>query len=202
MPLGFRRCIEGGGIVVFPAETVYGLACDPENEEAYAKLNLLKGRSQDKPSAIMFFQVEPALEFVADLDKSVVEVARKLLPGPVTLILSNPGRRYFLACGSNANKIGLRVPSMGEASRLFEGFDGPILQTSANFSGEPAPGNLDEVPDGILDQVDLAFDGGVLPGTPSTVIDLVRFGPEGTYRIMREGALPAAEVDRALSASD
>ncbi len=193
-----KRCIERGGVAVFPADTVYGLACDPEDEEAFTKLNRLKGRSPGKPSAIMFFREEPAIEFVAGLDRRIGEVVAKLIPGPVTLVLPNPGCRYPLACGSDPEKIGLRVPSLGEASSLFGGFDGPVLQTSANTSGEPDPKSIDEVPDGILDQADLVLDGGTLPGTSSTVIDLSRYGADGEYRVLREGALSVEQIDQAL----
>ncbi len=197
-----KYCLEDGGVVVFPADTVYGLACDPENEEAVSTLYRLKKRSGDKPSAIMFFQVEPALELVADLDKRVVEAARKLLPGPVTLILPNPSHHFPLACGSNPDTIGLRLPVLVERSQQLAEIDFPVLQSSANLSGAPESRSLHDVPGSILEEVDLEVDAGTLPGTPSTVIDLVRYGSEGTYRIVREGALPAAEVDRALSVSD
>ena len=199
---GVTKCLEGGGVVVFPADTVYGLACDPENKEAVSKLYRLKQRSYDKPSAIMLFQVEPALELVANLDKRVVGAARKLLPGPVTLILPNPSHLFPLACGSNPETIGLRLPVLVERAQQLADIDFPVLQSSANLSGTPDARSIDDVPGQILEKVDLAVDAGTLPGTPSTVIDLVKYGPEGTYRIVREGALPAAEVDRAFSDSD
>ena len=191
--------IKRGGVAVFPADTVYGLACDPESNEAVTRLCGLKRRPVSKPSAIMFFQKEPALEFVADLDGSIIEAVGGLIPGPVTLILPNPARLYPLACGEDSETIGLRVPALGGTLQLPADFAGPVLQSSANLSGGPEPSRLSDVPDEILENVDLAIDGGKLPGSPSTVIDLCRYGADGSYLVLREGALPIEEVDRALA---
>jgi L-threonylcarbamoyladenylate synthase len=168
----FEQCIRSGGIVLFPADTVYGLACDAEDEAAVERLYALKGRAPDKPAAVMFFARE-------DLPP-IPHRAAALLPGPVTLLVPNPERRYPLAGG---DALGVRFP--------FVPFSGPpVLQSSANRSGGADARTLDEVPEDIRSGADLVIDGGALPGTPSTVIDLT--GDE--WRIVREGALTTAEV--------
>ena len=158
----FEECIRAGGIVLFPADTVYGLAVDPGNEEAIERMYRLKGRPREKRSALMYFSVDA----VPDLP----ERAQRLLPGPVTVILAD-GR-------------GIRVPDGPRLASV------PVLQTSANPSGGPDPRRLEEVDPAIRAGVDLEIDGGELPGTASTVVDLSGEEP----RIVREGALPAERV--------
>ena len=165
-------CVAAGGVAVFPADTVYGLACDPENAEAVAKLYALKGRPPEKPAAVMFFD----LDTIPDAGPYA-----RLLPGGVTLLLPNPARRFPLACTTDPETLGLRVPFLAPVGR-------PVLQSSANLAGGPDARRLDDVPQRLRDGADLVIDGGELPGTPSTVID-TRDG-----RIVREGAVPAAEI--------
>jgi L-threonylcarbamoyladenylate synthase len=126
----------------------------------------IKGRPRDKRSALMYFSVDD----VPDLS----ERARRLLPGPITVVLAD-GR-------------GIRVP---DGQRLASV---PVLQTSANPSGGPDPRRLEDVDPGIRAAVDLEIEGGELPGTPSTVVDLS--GEE--LRIVREGAVSADRVRELL----
>ena len=162
----FDECIRSGGVVLFPADTVYGLAVDPGNEEAIERMYRLKGRPREKRSALMYFSVDD----VPDLP----EPARRLLPGPVTVILAD-GR-------------GIRVPDGPRLATV------PVLQTSANPSGGPDPRRLEDVDPAIRAGVDLEIDGGELPGTASTVVDLS--GEEA--RIVREGAVSAARIRELL----
>src|SRR5207302_8552256 len=106
----FGRCIGGGGLVVFPSDTVYGLACDPENRASVERLYRLKGRSAAKPSAVMFFDLDAALGGLPELGSRTEQAMRQLLPGGVTLLVANPGRRFELACGDDPETLGVRVP--------------------------------------------------------------------------------------------
>jgi L-threonylcarbamoyladenylate synthase len=164
-------CVATGGVAVFPADTVYGLACDPENEAAVRRLYALKGRPPDKPAAVMFFDLDRLGDFGG------------LLPGGVTLLLPNPERRFPLACTTDPETLGLRVPFLAPVGR-------PVLQSSANLAGGPDARRLDDVPQSIRDGADLALDGGELPGIPSTIIDLRT--PE--WKIVREGAVSVQQV--------
>jgi L-threonylcarbamoyladenylate synthase len=180
-----------GGFAVFPADTVYGLACDPDAKETVQRLHLLKRRSMDKPSAVMFFDADLALDTLTELEGPVRTAARKLLPGAVTLLIPNPSHRYPLACGADPDTLGLRVPKLDTELRNVRW---PVLQTSANFAGRPDPRRLQDVPLGLRDSAELVLDGGELPGTPSTVIDLREYANTGEYAIVRQGLLPADEV--------
>jgi L-threonylcarbamoyladenylate synthase len=187
----FERCMAVGGFAVFPADTVYGLACDPDAKETVQRLHLLKRRPMDKPSAVMFFDAELALETLAELEPAVRAAARKLPPGAVTLLVPNPAHRFPLACGADPGTLGLRVPKLDTELRSVRW---PVLQTSANFAGRPDPRRLQDVPVGLRDSAELVLDGGELPGTPSTVIDLRDYANSGEYAIVRQGLLPADEV--------
>jgi L-threonylcarbamoyladenylate synthase len=181
-------------VALFPADTVYGLACDPESEAAVERLYAIKGRPPDRPAAVMFFQPAEALAALPGLGPSTRGALERLLPGPVTLLLPNPERRFPLAGGPAPERLGLRVPDVP----LLASVGRPVLQSSANPSGGADARRLDDVDARIRDAVDLELDGGELPGTPSTVIDLSRYEETADYEIVREGALSAAAVRVAL----
>ncbi len=195
----FSRCMAVGGVAVFPADTVYGLACDPDTPEAVRRLYALKGRRPDKPAAVMFFRRDLALEALPELGPRTREAAERLLPGAVTLLLPNPLHRFPLACGPGApGVLGLRVPALPDALAPLAAVSWPVLQSSANLAGGADPRALDEVPESIRAHADLLLDGGELAGTPSTVVDLTTYEADGRWAILREGAVAADTVARAL----
>jgi L-threonylcarbamoyladenylate synthase len=194
----FSRCIAVGGIAVFPADTVYGLACEPDSKEAVQRLYLLKRRRPDKPAAVMFFALDLALAALPELGPRTGAALRALLPGGVTLLLPNPARRFPLACGPEPETIGLRVPAWPPALAALAEVQWPVLQSSANEAGGSDARRLADVPESLRRRADLVLDGGELPGTPSTVIDLRGYEGDGSWSIVREGAVPAADVAAAL----
>jgi L-threonylcarbamoyladenylate synthase len=190
----FERCLSVGGVAVFPADTVYGLACDPDNRFAVERLYLLKRRSLDKPSAVMFLSVERAFASLPELGEGTRAAMGRLLPGGVTLLVPNPAGRFPLACAADVSTLGIRVP---DVPRLA-GVERAVLQSSANRAGGPDPRRLDEVPPLLRASADLVIDGGELPGTPSTVVDLRRFEDTGEWRVVRPGAVGDAGLAAAL----
>jgi L-threonylcarbamoyladenylate synthase len=191
----FERCMSVGGIAVFPADTVYGLACDAGNTgDAIRRLYALKRRPLDKPSAVMFFDLETALSALPELGERTRHALRRLLPGQVSVLLPNPERRFPLACGSDPSTLGLRVPVVP----ALAGVRWPVLQSSANLAGGAEARTLQEVPESLRAAADMVIDGGELPGTPSTVIDLRAYEHEGGWSIVRLGAVPEDDVDAAL----
>ena len=191
-----ERSVGEGGVAIFPADTLYGLACDPLNAEAVERIHEIKGRGERKPSAVMYFSPLAMRELVSGLGPRARDAVGALLPGPVTLVLANPERRYPLACREDPERLGVRLIEGPLAGAMT-----PIFQTSANRSGAAAPTSFDDIDQGILAAADLAIDAGELIGEPSTVVDLTEIDLGGTWRILREGALPAAEVDRRLAAA-
>ena len=195
----FSRCIAVGGIAVFPADTVYGLACEPDSKEAVQRLYLLKRRRPDKPAAVMFFALDLALAALPELGPRTAGALRALLPGGVTLLVPNPARRYPLACGPAPETLGLRVPAWPPALAALAEVSWPVLQSSANAAGGPDARRLADVPEAIRRRADLVLDGGELPGTPSTVVDLRAYELDATWSIAREGAVSATQIAAALT---
>jgi L-threonylcarbamoyladenylate synthase len=187
-----------GGVAVFPADTVYGLACEPGDEQAVARLYRLKGRRPDKPAAVMFFDVGLALAALPELGRRTATALDALLPGGVTVLLPNPHRRFPLACGPDPTTLGLRVPGLDSPVAALRGVRWPVLQSSANAAGAADARRLQDVPQTIRRGADLVLDGGELPGTPSTVVDLRTYEEDGSWRILRTGAVDPDAVAAAL----
>jgi L-threonylcarbamoyladenylate synthase len=190
----FERCISVGGVALFPADTVYGLATEPDSSDGVYRLYRLKGRSPDRPAAVMFFRLELALAALPELGGRTRDAVERLLPGPLTLLLPNPARRFPLACGPEPERLGLRVPRLEGELGPLAGVSWPVLQSSANPSGGEDPRRLEDVDERIRRGVDLQLDGGELPGTPSTVVDLTAYERDGSHEVLREGAVSAAEL--------
>jgi L-threonylcarbamoyladenylate synthase len=194
----FERCISVGGVALFPADTVYGLATEPDSHEGVHRLYRLKGRAPERPAAVMFFRLDLALAALPELGGRTRDAVERLLPGPLTLLLPNPAQRFPLACAPEPGRLGLRVPRLdGELAPLGR-MRWPVLQSSANPSGGQDARRLRDVDGRIRRGVDLQLDGGVLPGTPSTVVDLTAYETDGSYEIVREGAVARAELSQRL----
>ncbi|HEX8054048.1 MAG TPA: L-threonylcarbamoyladenylate synthase [Thermoleophilaceae bacterium] len=194
----FQAALLSDGVGLFPADTVYGLAADAESARGVERLYELKGRPPVKPAAVMFFDPDAVLDLARDLGPRTREALARLLPGPVTLIVPNPERRYPLACGPVPERLGIRVPGLPEPLAALLAIRRPILQSSANPSGGPDPRRLADVDPEIRAGVDAELDGGELPGTASTVVDLVRYEQAGEFEVLREGAVAAEELAELL----
>jgi L-threonylcarbamoyladenylate synthase len=194
-----RECLRDGGVAVFPTDTVYGLGCDPQRRSAVERLYELKGRRADHPTAVMCFALAVAVRALPGLAPRERAAMAALLPGPVTLLLPNHARRFPLACPSDPSTVGLRVPRLRRSLAALGSVRRPLLQSSANLSGEADARRLADVPDSLLEQADLVLDGGELPGVASTVVDLREFQQTGAWSVVREGALDLEAVEHALA---
>ena len=187
--------IESGRLAIVPTDTVYGLATTPHSEDAVGRLYLAKGRAERQPTALVVRDLELLRECLPELDGVRERVARALLPGSYTLVLPNPARRFPWLTGSRPETIGVRVPALtGPAGELLARV-GALVATSANLPGGSDPRTLDDVPEQLRAAAAALVDGGELPGTPSTVIDLT--GPEPL--VLREGAVSADEALRVVA---
>ena len=191
-------CIRSAGVAVFPADTVYGLACSPSDPAAVARLYALKGRPSDKPSAVMWFRVAPALAALPELGPRTRQALERLLPGPVTVLLENPARRFGPACGPDPGSLGIRVPALDAPLAALAAVDEPVMQSSANASGGPDARSLEEVPAAIRAGADLVLDAGPRPGIASTVVDLRTYERVGAWRVVRAGAMPEEALASAI----
>jgi L-threonylcarbamoyladenylate synthase len=182
--------LRAGNPVVLPTDTVYGICAYPYRAEPVRRLATLKGRDTGQPIALVACDLAMLFECVPELRGRAATYARALLPGPVTLVLPNPAERYRWLSGSRPDTIGVRVPRLAGTAREVLDEVGAVAATSANLTGGPDPRTLEEVPAQIREACGALVDGGELPGTASTVIDLTAEEP----RILREGALPADEA--------
>jgi L-threonylcarbamoyladenylate synthase len=188
--------LAAGELAIVPTDTVYGLAATPLEEEPVRRLYRAKGRAGPQPTAVVAASVDVLLELVPELRGAPERAARALLPGPYTLVVPNPARRFPWLTGGRPETIGVRVPAVGGVAReLLEGARA-LVATSANLPGGPDPHTVAEVPDELRAAAAAVVDAGPLPGTPSTVLDLT--GPEPV--VVREGAVPAADALRAVAA--
>ncbi len=194
-----EQCLAGRGVAVFPTDTVYGVCCDAEDEQAARRLYRLKGRPAARPAAVMFFALEPALDTLSELLDAERAALQALLPGPVTLLLANRALRFAPACRTDPATLGLRVPHLPERLDALCSLARPVMQSSANLSGQPDARALADVPRSLRDGADLVLDGGQLPGRPSTVIDLRDYRAHRRWHVLREGALPRSAVREMLA---
>jgi L-threonylcarbamoyladenylate synthase len=189
--------LRAGEVVILPTDTVYGLCAWAGAPGPVERLYALKGRGAGQPSALLAASVDDLLEWLPELDARPAAIARSLLPGPYTLVVPNPARRYPWLTGSTPEAIGVRVPVLPADSASAVAAVGCVVATSANLPGGPDPRRLEDVPRELIDRAAAAVDAGELPGAPSTVLDVI--GPEP--RVLREGAVPAAEaLERAAGA--
>jgi L-threonylcarbamoyladenylate synthase len=193
------EALRAGRLAIVPTDTVYGLAADGRSEAAARALYAAKGRDASQPTALAFSSVETLMEFLPDLPEDAIRVSRALLPGPVTLVLPNPARRFPWLNAERPDTIGVRVPALeGPWHGVLDAL-GVLVATSANLPGGADPRRLGDVPAALREAAAAVVDGGELPGVPSTVIDLTDDEP----RVVRAGALPPGEaLKRAHAARD
>ena len=182
--------IESGQPVVLPTDTVYGLCARAEDEQAVARVQGLKQRPEGMALALLCYDLAALFERVPELRGGAEVALRALLPGPYTLVLPNPARRFPWLSPFGPETLGVRVPTLTGESKQVLARVGALVATSANLHGGPDPRRLEDVPPVILEACGAALDGGELPGIPSTVLDLTGAEP----RVLREGAVPATEA--------
>jgi L-threonylcarbamoyladenylate synthase len=182
--------IRAGKPVVLPTDTVYGLCADAYREAPVRRLQRLKQRPETMPIALLAADLDAVLEAIPELRGRAAVLARALLPGPYTLVLPNPARRFRWLAGTTPEAIGIRVPDLPEPARAVLERVGVVAATSANLHGAADPARVEEIPAEIRAAVHAVVDVGPLPGTPSTVVDLTGSEPQ----VLREGAVAADEA--------
>ena len=180
------EAIRAGLPVILPTDTVYGLCTTASFAGAVERLYRLKGRPATQPTALLAGGIDALLEAIPELRGEPERIVRALLPGPYTLVLPNPARRFPWLNGARADAIGVRVPELhGDAAEVLRR-TGPVVATSANLAGGPDPRRLDDVPRELREAAVAEIEGGELPGVASTVIDFTGEEPQ----VLREGAGP------------
>ena len=184
--------LNHGGLVVFPTDTVYGLAALPFQSLSIERLYIVKGRSSQKAIAILLGK-RTQLDLVAStMSPMAIRLAEKFWPGPLTLVVErNPSLPDVL---TPDNTIGVRMPDHPVALALLR-LSGPLAVTSANLSGQPSSITAQEVLAQLGGRIHLVLDGGRTPGgIPSTVVDCTAITPV----IIRVGPVSAEQIEATL----
>jgi len=176
---GAVAALRRGDLVVYPTETVYGLAADALDPEAVERVFEAKGRPREKPVSMALPEAAVAADYarVSDRERAFCE---RFLPGPVTVLLERTDRVPDVLVGGR-DRVGVRVPDH-ELSRELARRVGPITATSANRSGNPSTRRASELDDAVRERA-VVLDGGETPGTESTVVDVA------AGEVVRRGAL-------------
>ncbi len=182
------RIVIGGGVIVYPTETVYGLGANALDEQAILKVFQIKRRPQSMPIFLAVSSFE-MLEKVAEVSKSDIDLLEEMLPGPVSVLVRKRSIvPDILTAGSQM--VGIRYPDHEMALRIIDQA-GPITSTSANCTGSPPPTDTFEVSPEIAERVDMVVDGGKSRyAEPSTLLDLP------SRKVIR----PGAALDKVLKA--
>lgn len=183
--------ILAGLPAIVPTDTVYGLVTTPYREEAVRRLYALKTRAASQPTALIVADLDTLFVCLPELRGRAGAIATAVLPGPYTLVLANPARRFPWLAGDNPDAIGVRVPAVSGIAKTLLDQVGAVAGTSANLAGGPEARRLADVAE-VLRAECAALDGGELPGIPSSVIDFT--GPEAV--VLRRGA---GDVDDAIA---
>lgn len=178
--------LASGGLVIIPTETVYGIAANAANKKSLQRLYEIKARPKDKPFSYHIEKISRVEELARNIPVPAYKLMHKFWPGPLTLILKH----------RNHGTVGIRMPDDEIALKLIELAGTHVVCPSANISGKPAPKNFQEAIADLEGRVDLAIDAGTAKlGVESTVVDFT----SGSLKIIREGALKAAEISRAAA---
>lgn len=167
------KTLRAGGIIIYPTETTYGIGADALNENAIKKVFELKKRVETKAFHVVVSDIHMAEKYVV-VTKNALELAKKYLPGPLTLVLNKKTTLPALLTGSRPT-LGIRIPDYRFCLDVAAAFGGPFTATSANISGAGDCYSLVDINSQFgteLQKIDLIVDGGVLPKVlPSTVVD-------------------------------
>lgn len=188
--------LKNGGAIAMPTDTLYALTVNARDAEAVRKVYEIKVREQGKPLPL-FVSGLPMAEALGVFNEAARALAGRFWPGGLTIVVAKqPGFESEALAGGST--VALRQPDNAIAAAIIEGLEQPVTATSANRSGGADPITADEVLAQLRDELDLVIDTGPCPvGISSTIVDCT--GPE--LRILRQGAISAAEIEAVLAAS-
>lgn len=186
--------LRGGGLVVFPTETVYGLGANALDREAVARIFAAKGRPATNPLIVHVAGADQAKEVAADWPTTAVQLAERFWPGPLTLVLPKRATVPEVVTAGGPT-VAVRVPAHPVALALIQEAGVPVAAPSANRSTQLSPTCAEHVLQGLGGRIDLVLDGGpTAGGLESTVLDLTASSP----RLLRPGLVAPAEIEAVL----
>ncbi len=187
--------IRAGRVVAIPTDALYSLVADPFNLRAVTQVFQAKGRAPERSLPLLVTDLLMAEELARELPPAFFPLARRFWPGPLTIIVPASARVPLKVTG-NTGRLALRQSRAKIANALLEALGQPLIATSANISGLPTCRTGVEVFAMMDGRVDLVLDGGACSGAGATTVDIT--GP--TWRLIREGEIPAKAVEECLKA--
>jgi len=187
--------LRQGGVVAIPTDTLYGLAVDPWNRAAVARVFAIKGRPDDRALPLIAANLDQVDQWIGKMDTVARRLAMRFWPGPLTLVMRAP-ENLAPEVTASGGTIGIRVPAHAVARALCEAFERPVTATSANVSGEPSTDDPDQIANRLTTGVDVLLDSGSTPGGPaSTIVDVTH----SDVRLIRAGAVAWEDVTACAS---
>lgn len=187
------ECLNSGGIIAIPTDTVYGVGADPFNIDAVQKLYTIKGRPEDKPIPLVLGTIKDVEQVAQNLPGYFYHLTEKYWPGGLTIVVEAKNLLPQLTAGRAT--VGLRIPNQPVLLEILQKFGGPLAITSANLSGQPEATSPNEFDKALSSKIDYIVDDGQTPGPiPSTVYDISVSPP----KVRREGVIPTETLAKEL----
>lgn len=184
------KLLSNGKLIIYPTETFYALGACFYDETALRRIYLIKNRDKSNPILLLIENLSILYDLSNDISVQALSLAEKFWPGPLTLVF-NASKKISPYLTGNTGKIGCRISSNPVAQSLVQALNYPITSTSANITGGKSPVCINDIPDLLLNSVDVILDAGYTPGgKPSTVVDVSK----SPFIVLREGAIPAEEI--------
>jgi L-threonylcarbamoyladenylate synthase len=190
--------IRDGGVIAIPTDTLYGIAADPFNPRAVARVFDAKGRDADRALPLVAADLPQVVRHLGPLTDPARRLVTRFWPGPLTLLAPAPVRLAERVTGGTG-RVGVRVPACDVTRAVCAAVGHPIIATSANVSGQPPTADPDVVERSLGDRLDYLLDTGRTPGgLPSTIVDVTGDAPQ----LVRRGAISWDEISACLQQPD
>ena len=176
--------LDNDGLIIFPTDTVYGIACNSFSESAIKKIYSAKKRSLDKPICVLTNSIDKINMVVDNISNKEKELIDKYMPGNLTIVFNKKNIVPDILT-ANKNTIGVRIPNNDIALKILSSYPNPLAVTSVNISGNKCGTSLNDFVDEFSDKVDIIIDSGICNDTPSTIIKVI----DNDIEILRHGSL-------------
>lgn len=176
--------LDNDGLIIFPTDTVYGIACNSFSESAIKKIYSAKKRSLDKPICVLTNSIDKINMVVNNISSKEKELIDKYMPGNLTIVFNKKNIVPDILT-TNKNTIGVRIPNNDIALKILSSYPNPLAVTSVNISGNKCGTSLNDFVDEFSDKVDIIIDSGICNDTPSTIIKVI----DNEIEILRHGSL-------------
>lgn len=187
--------LRNGGTILYPTDTVWGLGCDATNPDAVSEIYRIKRRSDSKALVLLASDMDMVARYVREIPEIAIQLVEVndrpmtiIYPGAIAAEAGAPADRHMLARNTVAEdgSVGIRIPHMEFCVKMVRRLGRPLVSTSANISGEPAPGNFSEIADAVRKSVDYIVDSSLESGATGQSSSIIKVGLDSTISIIRK----------------